>query len=74
MIGNSVEIFGTNQAMKTLNEGVVEGEHDGCEPPGPLLIPEEHLTDIADVLDFGVTKTEFPGRSVSTSNQIIPLS
>lgn len=51
--------------METLNEGVVQEEHDTGEPPRPALVPEEHLTDVTDVLDFGVAETEFPGYDVS---------
>lgn len=47
--------------MKTLNECVVQEEHDGGEVPCPLRVPEEHLADIADVFSLRVTETEFPG-------------
>lgn len=46
--------------MKALNEGVVEQEHDCCEPPRPFLPPEDDLTDVANVLDLGMSHTKLP--------------
>lgn len=46
--------------MKTLNEGVVENEHDGCEIEGALVVPEDHLSEITDIAYFGVTQAKFP--------------
>lgn len=40
--------------MQALDEGIVQYKHHGREPPGPLLAPEEHLANIASVLDFRV--------------------
>lgn len=60
MIGNGVEIFGSYKAMKPLDKGVVQYEHDGGEIPSPLLIPEEHLANVTGVLDLRVAKTELP--------------
>jgi hypothetical protein len=38
----------------------VENKHDGCEVEGPLLVPENHLTEIAYIADLGVLHAEFP--------------
>ena len=51
--------------MKPLDEGVVQHKHDPGEPPSPFLVPEEDLTDIADVFDFGVANAEFPANNVN---------
>jgi len=47
--------------FKYLNERVVQDEHDGGKPPSPLAVPKEHLTDIGDIFDLGMTETELPG-------------
>lgn len=43
-----------------LNKRVVQHEHDRGSIPGPLLAPEEHLSDIADVSHLGMPETELP--------------
>jgi hypothetical protein len=43
-----------------LDEGVVQDEHDGSEPPRPLLVPEKHLANITDISNFRMSQTEFP--------------
>lgn len=49
MVGRQVETY-----------SIIQQEHDGSEPPRPLLIPENHLTYVTDITNLGVTKTEFP--------------
>ncbi len=46
--------------METLDEGVVEQEHDGREIPSPLGAPEEHLPNVTDISNFRMSQTEFP--------------
>jgi hypothetical protein len=46
--------------MQSLDESVVQEEHEGGSPPCPSLTPEEHLANVADILDFRVAQTEFP--------------
>jgi hypothetical protein len=53
--------------MEALDKGVVQEEHDGSKPPRPFLAPEDDLSDIADVLDFGMAETEFPARESAKS-------
>lgn len=60
VIGNGVEVFGSDKAVETLDEGVVENEHDGCEIPGPFGIPEQYLPNIADVLELWMAESKFP--------------
>lgn len=55
--------------MEALDERVVEQEHDGCEPPSPAFVPEEDLSDVADILDFGVAHAELPGDEGSVQHQ-----
>lgn len=43
-----------------LNEGVVQYEHDGGEPPRPFLVPEEHLANIAYITNLGMSQAELP--------------
>jgi len=43
-----------------LDEGVVENEHHSGKVPCPLLVPEQHLSDVADIFDFRVAETKFP--------------
>jgi hypothetical protein len=57
---HGIEILGTGQAMQSLDKRVVQNEHEGSSPPCPSLTPEEHLTNIADVLDFRVAQAELP--------------
>jgi hypothetical protein len=40
--------------METLNERVVQQEHDGSQIPGDLRVPEKHLSDIADISGLGM--------------------
>lgn len=51
--------------MKAHDEGVVEDKHECCEPPGGFGIPEEHLTDVTDVLNLRVTQAKLPVADVS---------
>jgi len=37
---HGVEVFGTGQAMQSLDESVVQEEHEGGSPPCPSLTPE----------------------------------
>lgn len=46
--------------METLNEGVVQEEHDGGEPPCPLRVPKKHLTNVTDVLCLRMTQAKLP--------------
>ena len=62
MATHGVQVSGNDQDVKSLNKSVVEQEHDSREIPSDLGVPEEHLSDITNVSDFGVTKTEFPVR------------
>jgi hypothetical protein len=39
---------------------IVKYEHGRGEPPSPFLIPEEHLTNITNISNFRVAKTELP--------------
>jgi hypothetical protein len=49
--------------MEALNEGVVQQEHDRCEPPRPLLAPEDDLANVANVFDFWMAHTKLPARA-----------
>jgi len=49
MVGHSVQIAGDCKDVKSLNKGVVQNEHDGREPPSPILVPKEHLANIANI-------------------------
>jgi hypothetical protein len=40
---HGVEVARNSEHMQTLNECVVQDEHDGSEPPRPSLVPEQHL-------------------------------
>ena len=40
--------------------GVVEKKHHCGGPPSPLLAPEEHLPDVTDITNLGMTETELP--------------
>jgi hypothetical protein len=76
MVGNGVEVFGADHAVQTLeivrieqallvcksyhDEGVVQNEHDGREPKGPSVVPEDHLTQIANISNLWVAHTELP--------------
>ena len=48
-----------------LDEGVVEQEHGRGKEPNPCPIKVEHLTNITNVSDFGVTETKFPKINIS---------
>ena len=52
----------SNSAHSTiyLDECVVEQEENGGKIPGPLLIPEKHLTNIAHVSYLGMAKAKLP--------------
>jgi len=45
-----------------LNEGVVQQEHDGGKVPGRSVAAKEHLTNVTDILDFGVAHAELPAK------------
>ena len=60
VICHGVEIARDDQTMESLNEGVVQDEHDSGGIPGPPPVPEEHLTDITDVPNLWMSQTEFP--------------
>ena len=60
VVGDGVQVLGANQAVEALDEGVVEQKHETGKVPCPTLVPEEHLANVANVLDLGVTKAEFP--------------
>lgn len=57
--------------MQSLDEGVVQDEHEGSSPPCPSLTPEEHLTNVANILNFGMTQAEFP---ITSSDQIFEIT
>ena len=42
-------------------ELTVQNEHHSGEVKGPLLVPEDHLTKIADITNLGVAQAELPG-------------
>lgn len=46
--------------MAHLNEGVVQNEHDTSNPPDCSGIPVKHLTNIGNITNLGMAKTEFP--------------
>ena len=48
-----------------LDEGIVEQEHGCRKIPNPRPSKVEHLTNIAHVSNFRMTKTEFPKMTVS---------
>jgi hypothetical protein len=48
--------------METLNESVVQEEHDGSQVPCCFGIPEEHLTNVANIAGFWMPEAELPGR------------
>jgi hypothetical protein len=58
--------------VEALDEGVVQHEHDTGEPPGPFLVPEENLTDIANVFNFGMANAEFPANNVNARKPAAP--
>ena len=58
--GHGVQVLSARQAVEAHNEGVVQEEHDCGEVPCPFLAPEEHLTDVTDVFDFGMSHAELP--------------
>ncbi|KAB8754776.1 hypothetical protein FH972_026564 [Carpinus fangiana] len=60
VLRDCVEILGADEAVEAHDEGVVQDEHDASEPPCRAPVEEQHLTEIAHVLDFGVAKTKLP--------------
>jgi hypothetical protein len=38
----------------------VQDEHNRSEVERPLLVPEDHLTEIANITDLGMAHAEFP--------------
>ena len=54
------QVLGSDEAMETLDEGIVQNKHDGSEPPGPVGAPEEDLADVTDIFDFGMAQAELP--------------
>ena len=46
--------------MQALNECIVEDEHDSSHIPSWSPIPEQHLSNVANISHFWVTKTELP--------------
>lgn len=60
MVGHGIQIAGDGKNVQSLNKGIVQNEHDGREPPGPIFVPKEHLANIANIQDFWVAKAEFP--------------
>ena len=65
VVRHRVQVLGAYEAVEALDEGVVEHEHDTCEPPGPALVPKEDLANVAHVLYFWVANAEFPALPVS---------
>lgn len=59
-IGHGVEIFSPDDTVQTLNEGIVQEEHDRCGPPCNLGVPEEVLAQIADIADLGMSEAKSP--------------
>lgn len=53
------------EEVSYLNESVVEHKHNSCEPPRPLLVPEEQLSNVAYVSNFRVAEAELPAFSIS---------
>lgn len=57
-----------------LNEGVVQEEHHSGEPPRPFVVEEQHLPNVAYILDLRMAKAELPGRwSEGNSQNIFEL-
>ena len=48
-----------------LDESIVQQKHHGCQIPGPLLAPEKHLSNVADILYLGMSEAEFPRGNIS---------
>lgn len=48
--------------MKGLDEGVVQAKGDCREPPTPLPPPSKALSEVTNVLSFGVLQAESPKR------------
>jgi hypothetical protein len=46
--------------LTNLNKSVVQDEHDGSEIPRPLLAPKEHLSNIANIANFGMPQAKLP--------------
>lgn len=47
-----VDVARDDQHMETLDEGVVEDEHDCCRPPCPSGVPEQYLSNIRDIANL----------------------
>ena len=43
-----------------LSYRVIQEEHDCSEPPRPFLVPKNHLANIADIANLGMTEAELP--------------
>lgn len=60
-LGDGRSVWDTPDAA---NDGrthsIVQEEHDCSEPPGPPLVPEDHLANIAYVANLGVTHAKLP--------------
>ena len=60
VICHRVEVAGNRQDVKSLNEGIVQQEHDRSEPVGDVAVPEEHLANVCHISNLGVSEAEFP--------------
>ena len=60
MVGDCVQVLGADQAVEALNESVVKHEHESGEPPRDAAVEEEHLSNVANITDLGVTEAELP--------------
>lgn len=60
MVRHGIEIATDGKTMKSLDEGVVQDEHDSSKPPRPSLVPEEHLTNVTHVPNLWMSQAEFP--------------
>jgi len=69
VVGDGVQVLGADQAVEALNECVVEHKHKGSEPPSDAAVEEEHLSNIANITDLGVTEAELPDHKRSVQDQ-----
>jgi len=53
-----------------LNECIVEQEHGSGQVPDPGPAEVEHLANVANVSEFGMTEAKFPGAAVSAAHSI----
>ena len=60
MITHGVEVARDGQNVERLDKGIVEQEHDCCEVPGDSGVPEEHLSNIANISHLGMTQAKLP--------------